>query len=408
MEHQVKSDSASARGALLFPAEESGWELRSTDSSDAFRSIPSQNLSDTKANVLAIPIRLLSHFIFHYPKGDPQGAEDAAQLQAERLHLTRSGDTAILSLHPLPSLQSARDTGYRVDVLDGDAFAEGCPDARFFIPSPLALPLPNNGIAFWMEHSHLVLAITTQGDLTYYQSLGKVSKTESIALLCRSLFALLNTTGTLPKGELDLRNWAGLSAECCQQLSESVRGTWTSEERPAPRYSFSISSTLVPTTVQDRRRQATQGRKRKRIALAIAALYVLGIGVWITSLGIQQVQINRLRAQISPNAKRVENLQQVAKQWRTLLPAIEPDQYPLIWLGKIHKLIPENQSIQLITFEMKDGIIDLRGRAIGVDLVFQFQRSLMKHPDLQHYHWSLDNPSILANNEAVFRIKGEP
>ncbi len=407
MEHQVKSDSASNRGPLLFPAEESGWELRTAEA-DAFRSLTEQDLPSAKASVLAIPIHQLSHFILRYPNGDTQGAEAAAQLQAERLHLTRGGEPVILSLQRLPSLQSANDASYRADVLEGDAFAEGCPDARGFFPSPLLLPLPTNGIAFWREQSRLVLAVTSQGDLTYYQSLGKLSQPAAITAQCRSLVSLLRTADLFPEGELDLRNWTDLSEDFCRQLTDSLHGVWTSQPRPAPRCPSLPPASLVPASVQSRRERTARGRKRKRIAQAIAALYLLGVGAWIASLSVQQMRINGIRGQLAPNATRVENIQQVAKQWRTLQPAIEPEQYPLVWLSKIHAVIPENQSIQLITFEMKDNALDLRGRATSVDLVFQFQRSLMKHPDLQHYHWSLDNPSILATNEAVFRIKGEP
>lgn len=409
MDNTVKSDSANSRISILFPAESSGWELWNTDTSTPFKAISEEALTAIRPTLIALPAFQVSNFLLRSPSQDKKEIRQAATLQAERMHLLKANDTPEFTTTPLaPPDQPEAAPIHRVEILDPEYSQADWPEARFFSSSPHFLPLPDQGITFWREQSHLVLAVTRKGSLTFFQSLGPSTSPSGAILNLRSLIPLLRSGNRLPEGELKLVNWATLPDSFCTQLQEWLPGQWQHAERPAPHPPANFIPELLPVSVQTVRHKRQISRKRRQIGLAAAAVYLLAIGFWTVSLFISQAQVHRRQARLAPQAPQVEEIQDTAQTWLLLRPAVEPEMYPLLLLNSIYDTLPDNQSVQLNVFEIRDKQIDLRGRASSVDLVFQLQRKLVKHPSLHGYRWNLDNPTILANNEALFRIRGEP
>lgn len=405
----MKSDSATGRISILFPAETSGWELWAVDPTTTFKPIAPEGLETVRASLIALPVFQVSNFLLHPPSLDKKEIRQAATLQAERLHLAKANDIPALTTTPLATARHQESPQrYRVEILDPEYTDLDWPEARFFSASPHFLPLPDNGITFWREQSHLVLAVTCQGNLTFFQSLGTSTGPSSLIRNLQSLIPLLRSANLLPTEDLKLVNWAKLPDTFCGPFNEVLPGQWHHAPRPVPQPPANDIPELPPASVQAVRHKRQISQKRRRIALAAAAVYVLVIGLWTASLLIHQAKVHRIQASLAPNVPKVEEIQDAAQTWLLLQPALEPEMYPLVLLNSIYDTLPDNHSVQLNVFEVRDKQIDLRGRASSVDLVFQLQRNLMKHPSLHGYRWNLDNPTILANNEALFRIRGEP
>lgn len=405
MDTKVKSETVSNRATILFPAETAGWELWSIESDKDPRHLTDREFSTAKAAMIAIPAESISNFLIHTPSQQPDEVTQSAILQAERLSLVRSGETPVVGTELISS--SPNNNRYRIDILDQQDSQGEWPDARYFSSSVNFLPLPENGAAFWIEQSRLIVAITRDHKILYYQALGPANHPSRMAANSKSLFHTLHSYNLLPPAQCTLCNWANLSTSTCQLLETLLRGTWVHGPRPKPRPPAADVPEIVPHTIQQLRRKCKAARKRRKIALAAAALYLVAIGGWLLYLLAGQMQVNRLQASLSPHAGEVERIQNVAQNWLHLQSAIEPETYPLLLLNHVYDTLPGDRAVQLNSFEIKDQQISLRGRASSVDLVFQLQRNLMKHPRLQHYHWNLDTPTILANNEAIFRIQGE-
>ncbi len=394
---------ASSGGGLLFPASGEGWEFW------AGTAVAPRTLAADDARVLrhaewaALPAAAVGNFVMPAPTTEAGALRQAALLRAERLRLKTE--------HAQPALGwwMAGADSVLVEILD-EAKPEAVitPVARHYAASPHLLPLPENGYGFWREHGRLVLAVTSAGAVTYFATF---PLPESTAALRQELAALrhqLEFHGLLPQKEVHGFNWEAVAESENGMLAAALPGVWKSAPRPAPRPAGMPAGEIVPVAVAEGRRAESHRLRTRRILLGVAAVYLVGALGWLGVLGQRQIANNVLAQKVAQTADEVAQLQKAARDWGLLEPALDSHYYPLTLLKEVYDMMPVDREIRLDSFSVKDQAIELRGQAANVDQVFRFQRQLDTQPDLHRYQWTLDNPSILPDSGATFRLVGRP
>jgi hypothetical protein len=265
------------------------------------------------------------------------------------------------------------------------------------------LPLAEDALTLWLEHDHLVCAITRGHHLVYFQSLPDAEITTRLLqdLIC--VRSVLESQRVI-KGFERVVVWIAAKEPELASLRQTFQVPIISEDRPSPQAPTSVWN-LVPATVSRARETRKAQRWQRRGFLLALVLYLVFTAWMVTNLFLLNTKVNELnrwQAQESPNLSLIHETQ-VA--WKDLGPVVDEKDYPLELLLHCAGALPGDQ-LHLTLFEAEDGHLLIKGEAKNVSAAFQFLDQLKRDPYLSSYTWVMGQPQILPNDLAQLQIDG--
>jgi hypothetical protein len=161
----------------------------------------------------------------------------------------------------------------------------------------------------------------------------------------------------------------------------------------------------VPESVlrEERRRKAR--RLRWRIGVAVAAGYLVLIGMVVTNIVTLSLQAGQLQRWKTAHAAPLALVTAASSDWKDLQPLVDEQDYPLEILLRVADAMPADQ-LHLTLFEMGDGHLLIKGEAKNVAAAYSFLDELKKDAVLAGTSLSMAQPHLLPNDLAQFQIEG--
>lgn len=407
----LRNAPAAAGGNLLFPGAESEWEIWEQAAPSAWsrrpETLPSlDSPAPERVAVVGLPAAWITQFAFQPPAGDENTLRALAFAQLQRRRLVSSNDlpdeekTAFdITTSPCPEKSNGRLA--MVEMLDPGIESKSIPsEAVRFEPTTHLLPLPRDGYALWRENRRLTLAVTRNGFISHCQTLdGNSARLASGLVSLRQILELQDLSPTSP----ELRLWTDLPPQTIEMVGSALNAAVIQENRPAPRLPERIGK-LVPPVVREFRTQKIRHKKHRNILTTAILFYLLLTGAWLGVNLLKSSSNRRLQSQINALMPEVNLIQDTARRWTLLRPAIDISHYPLVLLNTVQKAVPEGGNLWLTDFHWMDGALEINGKASNVDFVYQFQRKLTAAPEFGELTWSMDTPAIQSNGEAQFHF----
>lgn len=279
--------------------------------------------------------------------------------------------------------------------------------AKAFSVSPLYYQMPANAMVVWRELGEDVVAFTRDGEVVHFQVLVSADG-HSCALELHCLGMQLDSEGVIPP--LEYIVLVGLTAEQRPFLAgklearTGVKPTFASALSPKT----SIETVdLLPPLEQQRRQLATKRGRYKKLAMGLAAAYL----VLLMSMGArlywtqQVVASNRERQEFL--AHKVADVRETKARWQQIQSAVDPDEYPLEILSLCVEAINQ-RGVRLTEFGINSkGRIILAGEADSVPMALAFKSTLTGQQSLSRYDWSFPQPRNRKKGPgAVFKATG--
>lgn len=245
-------------------------------------------------------------------------------------------------------------------------------------------PLPANQFTFWKENGRIVLSVTHDNRLIYFQMLSANAFTPSVVHEIRCIHLQLETQGMI-HSVVGATVWGGFDSEDLRSLGQIFGNHITYKPRPAPQLPVELFE-LTPYRAQLAQANKLQKQKNKTLVTSICAAYALVVVILCLQLIYLWAQNKHIESElnkIDPTVKLVKKAQDL---WFGLEPAINPALYPVENLYRCTLPIPQ-EGLRLTLFTQEDGTkFSIEGESKDITLVTQFDEGLRKqNPDLQ---WS--------------------
>lgn len=328
------------------------------------------------------------------------GADDeAVALRWEALGVVNEGEARLWTHWPV-TRKEARVLVGTLALVAGAAL----PDGETHEPSARMLPLPDEGMAVWMELGRYVVAFTREAKLVHLAVLSARSLDAEAAFEVRDLAAALRVHGFIQEVPV-IQVWTRSETDFAPQLACLFEEAAVSKAaRPDPRLPAEASG-LVPEQVATLR-QKQQVRLNQVLVLAAAAMvYLCFFGAWWLRLQGRESQVQRAETELASVQPQMERVREAQAHWQEMEPAINPDLYPVELFHQIVSLLPD-EGIRLKEFQIEGDRLVLSGEATTVNQALGFKDRLMVSEPLQRYAWNFPVPSIREDNRAEFRAEG--
>ena len=251
-------------------------------------------------------------------------------------------------------------------------------------------PMAENAITLWRELGRWVFAISSHGQLIYFQALsGDRLSGDTI----RDVFLALTQLG-LQGVNLELHQavvWR--SGSKCDPTNEEIKsfgdqlGAQVSvEPKPDPVVPESLSR-IIPA---DARSEKHFHEKRQKRNILIAAILVLYLGL-TGYLGYQYFQLNEALSKQDDKIKRVTiehgEIALFNADWQQLAPVVDSQRWPLQLLYRTATIIPPSQDLRFKVFEASRERIVIRGESADLKITSSYAEKIRRA--LKDYDWSL-------------------
>lgn len=341
---------------------------------------------------------------FRCVTSDPDMFEDLAAMHIERLGVRP--ETGAGKVTDVFTVQKEEEECELLAVALRAPRGENLPERspKEFDLSARALPLPENGIAIWKEFGDWVFALSKGGKLAYGQS--TPSRSEAPDLVVAREIRVAMTQLTLQGIQLSIQQIVVWHPQGhCDDLSlfeKTFSASVECAKRPVPRLPQPLSK-LLPADVDAERRLAHRRKQLVNAGLAVAALYVLGLG-WagfsLWSLFREQKQLDAQVAVVQPEITAFEDH---GKKWIELGPVVDKGKWPVELLYHITRAVPTTGGLRLKNVEINvsdGGEIKIVGEAPQNAPIGQFSLGLKNSRDLNMFHWEL--PPAEQTNKGVW------
>lgn len=280
---------------------------------------------------------------------------------------------------------------------------------EFFDISPRFFVLPGNHITLWKELGRVVLAITSNDQLVYFQSLTATSVNEQAIREMKCLLMQLQMEGTVvqPSG---IVVWTDDVAPGARDFAQKTLGMECEiEDKPRPVLP-ARGSKLVPTEVADIRERERRRKKIGNILMGLAALYLVGVGYLAFDYFMKAREVQKKRNELTTLKPEVEWINGVNRKWAAIEPAIDGNQYPLeIFHRTISHLPPK--WVRFAGFSKDQMMVTILGESRNTADANQYGGNLFKAEDLSDFVWNWAQRPVIdmrkRERTATFKIQGE-
>lgn len=395
----------------IFPGS-TGWVAYSPGS-DQEHPVAEEELSESSrhADLIALPVAWVTSYPFWLETTSPKDIPDLLALQCERRGLIQAGEN--------PAHRVVRTTENRTLVqvlllspkLPG-ALYEGI-DSRYEA-SPRCREFPPAALCVWREQRNLCVALTPPEPPAADDSSGaepvhfQAWPHREIQAACLADLRVLLLMA-------QAQEWTSQPQACY------LIGDFTEQERKAAQTALEIPThcrpslpavlprdpvDLSPSAVRLKRQQRTRQRQLVRVLAGVAVFYLLFVCYEIVvaiSLTFTNQHLQQELDRISPA---VQEMQNTARLFDTLKPAMDPDLFPLEILRHVMEALPES-GVRLTRFEILQGNLEIAGEASTAREAFTFLSRVqeLEPPDL--IVWEEPPPPVpLPNNTTRFNLRG--
>ena len=409
--------SSKTDNTLLIPGPE-GWDVWQgsreqgfTQSSESGPLVASELGKLPKGYIImGFPVREALAVPFKVQTEDKSMFEDLGMMHLEKIGIRPEADAGRLTdVFPV-----ARDDGQTtllniVLAAPEDGAMPSEAPSEFDI-SPRFFPLPEDAVTLWRELGRWVFAISSGGQLTYFQSLsssdlgGDAVRDIRLALSQLSLqgvnlemdHAMVWTTGTD----------SDPSAEQIQSFGKLLGAEIVSEPKPSPILPENISK-LVPADIRAEQRMKAERDKRNLMIAAGLLLYfgLVGYFAW------DYFRLNKVFKSQEKELKKIElahaDIGLFHQDWDDLAPLVEEDTWPLNSLYRVTQTFPVSQTkdLRFKVFEATRQRVYVDGEATDIKQASAFGEKLEK--SLSEYEWKTPIISSDAKtNRWKFRFEG--
>jgi len=250
--------------------------------------------------------------------------------------------------------------------------------------------MADNAITLWRELGRWVFAISSHGQLTYFQALsGDRLSGDTI----RDVFLALTQLG-LQGVNLELHQavvWRSGSKsdptnEEIKAFGDQLGAQVSVEPKPIPVVPESLSR-IIPADARSEKRSHEKRQKRNMLIAAILILYV-GLASYFgyqyvelnTALNKQDYRINEVRVKHGEIAL-------FNADWQQLAPVVDSQRWPLQLLYRTATIIPPSQDLRFKVFEASRERIVIRGESADLKITSSYAEKIRRA--LKDYDWSL-------------------
>ncbi|MBI4024403.1 MAG: hypothetical protein HY360_05440 [Verrucomicrobia bacterium] len=354
--------------------------------------------------ILALPLRHVFALPLWLVAGDDATLADMIYLQLEKRALLARSRSETVMHHQVVGVEDAKKLAL-VAVLPVGLPESLCLDRiTHYDLSARVFPLPKNQFTLWIEGDRLVLAVTRDDHLCYFQALGNREITPLVSQELRCIQMRLETEKILASGR-GVTLWGEFSSEAQALVGHALGLAVQCQPRPSPCMP-SAPWNLIPHSVAQAQVAHQQRAKRRNILALAAAVYALLIGGLIFQVAKLSFQTAAIKTALAKDASTVAVIRETARRWSALEAAINPEDYPLEQLLRCSRSLPPD-GVRFTLFERKGTKLLIMGEAKSAASAFKFAEDLKQSKDLAGYKWQMPQPRLLPNDSSQFQIEGE-
>lgn len=382
---------------LLMPGPE-GWELWTSGADNSFQQsladgpllvseiedMPSANL------VMGFPVREALAVPFKVQTSDESMFDDLASMHLEKSGIRLEENAGRLT-DCFPVVQEGGQSTLLAVVLSAPRPIDlPSPSPSAFDISARFFPMAENAITLWRELGRWVFAVSSQGKLTYFQSLpGERLSGETI----RDVYLALTQLG-LQGVNLELSKaviWTSGSASDPSDDEVNAFGSQLGAEvivgpKPEPEMPESVSR-LIPADARSEKRVKEKRKKRNALIAAVLFLYI-GLAAYFA---YQYIELNRsLQRQddlISEIRVKHAEIALFNADWQQLAAVVDSQRWPLQLLYRAATIIPLGQDLRFKVFEASRERIVIRGESSDLKATSSYAEKIRRA--LKDYEWEL-------------------
>jgi hypothetical protein len=417
---------------ICFPGED-GWELWSEQSGRLVlretRSLEEGNESGCEpfqtASHYAFPVNSVFAVPIWTATDSPEMLGSLVEMQLEKSGLKpEPGSGTMLDYRTVQTVDSGEEgKGPRnlilATVLNAH-YNHPLPDkgAREFDVSARFLNLPGNHIVIWRELGRLVAALTRGGELVYFQGLNSSEFDSAAVQEIRCVLLGLDGAGPVSNEEMGqgilsqisgIHVWLEDADEpVVEELQQALDLDTIIALRPDPVLPSGYSG-LLPGVVAIQREQKQRAQMIRNVILALAACYLVFLGVYFfgyfklmeerDALSVQRTQLDEELGWIPP----------FEKQWQEIEPVINGQTHPSELLHRCTLQLPA-KDVRFTSFAVKGNTITIIGECRDPNAGRRFGAKLMGAAAMSDYKWEwLQRPTVntrLKDGTATFRLQG--
>lgn len=389
---------------LVFPGPGLEWEIWSGPAGCEQRTAdPSAAVQQAGSVVVAVPVPHCLIFAAWLPTADPALLPEMVFAQIERRGLAPRGREATVFDHAVVAQEAGRSL-VRIEILTSDFPAELCfPNGRGFLPSPVFLPLPEDGMVIWQERGILALAATRGSELVHAQVLSRgdqlvpemVGDIQAIRMALQFEQIVREITSVTVWGEFPN------ATEALAGLKLPVH----SLPRPEPTLVKTARPGLLPIPLRAARQVRAAKNRTLRNALAGVAVYLALVVVLWGYLNTLRAKRNGLAEAIGNDGPVATELGRTAARWRAIEPAVNPKLYAIEQFYQCSSALPP-AGVRFTAFETIGTDIRIKGIARNAPTLYRYVDELKRNPELAAYQWKMGQPKLQKDDSAEFKLEG--
>lgn len=380
------------------------WEVREPGSPLAAPALGTIGEIDAPAptgiGLVALPPQAVTCQLFWLDTTDEKALPDLLAMQCER--------RALLRLNEVWKYRPVRQEGDRLlaqvlilgNILPRGLEVEG---AACFEALPRVLELPPRSLCLWRTLRAIVVALTDETGLLYFQTLPHHSLTPGCLGDVQAVLQI-----AMAQGWVDTVEALVLMGEVGEEETGALSAPGLEVRRcSAPRLILpGQPMELVPASVQARRKLRQRNRQVRRAVLAVAAIYLIFIFSQIAMAITHSLRHRHLQAEFQRMLPEMTDLQNTARRLDALNPALDTGTYPMEVLRRIMALLPES-GVRLTRFEIVGARVELSGESSTAREAFDFLHAIQHAEPLSHITWEEPpQPVPLPNDTTRFSIQG--
>ena len=393
---------------LLIPGGDS-WERWTGDPSEGLQkahdagSGEASDLSDHAADgcIMAFPCRDVLAVPFNVKTKDESMFGDLAAM-----HLEKAGVRLDPDAGQLTDVFSASQTNGQTTLLSVVVSApdpEGMPfrSPKGFDLSARCFSFRENAITLWRELGRWVFAVSSGGELIYFQALsGGVLDVDAVRDM-RLALAQLSLQGIDPDVQQTVMWRAGQGSDPSEEVVRSFAAELGAEvvfeDKPGARLPDPLSS-IMPADVRAEQRFRKEKKKRNLVIGCLVIAYFVTVA-WLaydyhqmgSRLAAQQEQLDKARLEH-------REIGLFNADWDQLAPVVDSRRWPLQLLHRAATVIPRGQHLRFELFQASRDEIDIKGEAAKLNVANEYAEKLRR--ELPEYDWEL--PPAQPDNKTNF------
>jgi hypothetical protein len=207
-----------------------------------------------------------------------------------------------------------------------------------------ACPVDETVLALWPEQEQLAVAIVANGKLAWAQPL----TARDAETVLGELPGLL-ISAELEDVPVDFST-IRLSPECAD-LEPLLAEHFKKPIQPLPETGSNTGALdLLPASWQYEAKRRERGEKLKQNLLMVAVFYLLLIAGAFVYLAWYKKQVMNAQLKVAEMEPKYQSINQQMERWKTFMPAVDKDRYPVEVMNQLWTNWKENEKLQFTSF----------------------------------------------------------